>query len=716
MSDRFCFLNKREDVLPFVKAIQKAADEERNALGFLVPDAYKSGAYQQKIIVALTAGENSQYVGHIFFGGVYPHARVFQTVVDKKHRQSGLASLLMNEFISLLERRYYSTVSAKVAQDLDIANHFYEKHDFKKVRVIKGGKSKGRLINIRAKLLNTPSLFNWERQPQIITDLSLQAQSYNISPQYLIDLNVIFDVVHKRAREEEAGILMKASFQNLIRVSVSEELISELERNTKGRDSDPILEMAKNFWRLANPPENKVKEILEDIGPVIFPNRYNRGKLSTQDRSDIIHLATAIHHHVTGFVTSENAILAAGPYLRLNYKIDVLSLYDVQQLVEDIPDAPSDDFSALKLSLTTLDGSQCKEILQKEKLPNEANPPLEAVRQKQVRAMLAVNENDEIIAFAWWTILTGPTPQNRAYLFVKTGGPHDALIFDSICGKISRQCSAVHTSTVEMVLKATIPDQTKHLERNGFIPSGTSFPHGELFKKVCVGDALHKHNWSRKKLTISKITNGTMLDGDEPVFSNGNMLGITNSQGDAQEISLTDLERLLYPTLIVSSDTQAVISPIKKSYADDLFGIRKKQFSFLDNPEAVLRRQRVYFCKPAAKTCFKKGHVIFFYESGSNGGRSAIIAAGRVIECNVAFVNEMDDSLLRLGVIDRNMLSKGSISGKKTVVFFENIMLFKRPVGHKQLIELGCDNGSNFISSQNITSEQAINVLMTGMS
>ena len=79
MAIKYQFLKKRENVFPYVKHIQNASDNERNALGFLVPRAYEEAIYSEKVILALTCDEIPEYAGHIMFGGVYPNACLLYT-------------------------------------------------------------------------------------------------------------------------------------------------------------------------------------------------------------------------------------------------------------------------------------------------------------------------------------------------------------------------------------------------------------------------------------------------------------------------------------------------------------------------------------------------------------------------------------------------------------------------------------------------------------
>jgi len=52
----------------------------------------------------------------------------------------------------------FTSISARVAADLE-ANHFWQQLGYRLIRTISGGKSRGRLINLRVLRLQTPGLF-----------------------------------------------------------------------------------------------------------------------------------------------------------------------------------------------------------------------------------------------------------------------------------------------------------------------------------------------------------------------------------------------------------------------------------------------------------------------------------------------------------------------------------------------------------------------------
>lgn len=719
----FIFLHKRKDILPYVDTLRNEADTEKKALGFLSATAYESAAHNEKILVA-TLEDSGEYAGHIFYGGVFPYARIFQTLVKKKFRNHGLATSMIEKLVDQLEKHSFSAISAKVATDLRIANKVYDSLGFKIVRTVKGGSTTGRVLNLRCRELNTPSLFKWSDSPVVMDHLALPIRSPNHSPQYLIDLNVIFDSVKKRAKAQAANILFRAGFQNIVRIAISEELINELERTSYDPNDDPVLQMVRNFWRLAIPSAQKLNEITADLSPVVFPDKHKNNKITVQDKSDLIHLATAIENRVSGFITSEKKILAASDYLRVKYRLDVISLYELKGLVEDVPMPQSRNkrpfiSSGLRTELLpsfSLTDS-VKSAMRRLAIPECAIPTEVEISNDRIKAILIFDEYNKVIAFAWWTMLIGPTPKNRAYLSIDVKAKQTENLMDHICDHIVRDASYKDPSLVRLIIGNSTPDVQAAAENSGFKPTEQTDPAGNIYQKICVGDALHKDNWQKIRLKISQLTNGLTLPSKMPVMSERqNLIKFYGTNKENFSVTLNNFETLLSPTLLHSPEINGVIVPIMKSYADDLFNIQSEQLSLLDAPEAVLKRERVYFCTPAANKVLQPGRLVFFYESGSQkGGRSALIAAARITQTNIVLVDDMEKNLLERGVIDQKMLAKISESGKRTVMFFNNILPFRHLIPFARLVELGCDDGSSFVTAKAISAAQSQKLLFQGL-
>lgn len=283
-------LDKGNDVLPFIETIKEKADSEKTALGFLPDNVYEQAVLQEKLLVAAFLKKDDLfYVGHLLYGGTYPHGKVFQLYVDRNFRGRGIATILVNALIERLERFCYLSISAKVAADLHDANSVWSKLGFITVRTISGGASRNRKINIRVRDLNTPSLVNWSDTDslQYDEDLMLLERLSDRSPNYVLDLNVLFDVTKNRLRAEFAGQIFKAGFDDLIRLSVTDEFINELQRTSNDLRNDPILRIALNFPQLVAPPIHKRDTIIQALSQIVFPSKTKTKSLKQQDVSDL---------------------------------------------------------------------------------------------------------------------------------------------------------------------------------------------------------------------------------------------------------------------------------------------------------------------------------------------------------------------------------------------------------------------------------------------
>jgi GNAT superfamily N-acetyltransferase len=121
----------RDDLGQFIDSIKKYADSEKKALGFLPERVYDEALSQGKLIAVIGKKGNSDiYLGHLLFGGTFPHLRIFQTFVLQQYRNRKVGSLLLDHLIMDAERSGYLSISARVAQDLKQANAFYEKKGF----------------------------------------------------------------------------------------------------------------------------------------------------------------------------------------------------------------------------------------------------------------------------------------------------------------------------------------------------------------------------------------------------------------------------------------------------------------------------------------------------------------------------------------------------------------------------------------------------------
>ncbi len=719
-------LTSREDVAQFLDSVIEHADAHRQAFGFLSQNAYKDWALQEKIHVAIEAvSGKKRYFGHIIFGGSNLQGRIFQAYVTTSGRGRNIGKMLVDSAIEKCKQRGFLSVVARVADDLTDANKFWQKVGFKTIKVVDGGKSAGRRINIRTRDLDVPSLLDFMSKPAstIPQSLGIGVDTTSSAPIYAFDLNVIFDIVKDRPRSTQAGQVLGLAFNNHIRLSISAEFLEELRRVSSQFPNDPMLKLAQTLPKLAAPSSgNDFTEMLTDLTAMIFPNQLRDNKLSTQDKSDIRHIATSIHHGITGFVTSEKALLRATDDLWKKYGLEIIA---PEELIENQDADPRDSLSVGAVATSTDQHITIVDYRSTQKrdlvafLISQRVPRTEVLRLLGKGAAwseasgLAVFEGDSIVATGLWDSAANPRGFAEINIYVD-----DACINSKIIAEhLIETASTYLSSKSPVVMSLPITTQNSLIRKisvaHGFRSVDEELSAPNSLQKIAFGRPLTSENWKKAARKIKKIS-GVSLPAKMPKSSNGKLLiQLQTPNGKNVTIDSKELENLLSPVLVLFSSRPCAIVPIRRAYADDLLGTSDHN-SLLEHKEAVLKRVRTYFCTPRAASILKPGTALVFYESGGGSGRSSAIAIGRVLSSRIEFKDDIPIDVLTDGVLDEKMFHE-IVKGKQILsVSFDNILKLPSPVPFARLKQLNCADDSNLVTAKTISAHELEQVIKDG--
>ncbi|HEY9081591.1 GNAT family N-acetyltransferase [Magnetovibrio sp.] len=698
------------------------ADSEKYALGFLPPNAFSQAAEQGKLLVAIN--DSGEFLGHLMYGGVFPHCKVMQIYSVPAFRKLGIAQLLMEQLVDYAQERGYLSLSAKVANDLDIANQFYERMGFQIVGTRPGGKTRNRLLYYRVRDLGTPSLFDF-MSPQshgTFSSLGISGGYSSTTPMYAIDLNVLFDVGKKRMRSRNAGMVFKASFRNDVRLVIAQEFIEELKRTSQDSSNDPYLELALQMNVLPMPRPKEIGAIEKKLAALIFPERHTQNILKLQDKSDVRHLATAIHHNAAGFITSENAILRAHDHLRSEYGLDILGVSDFSDTessngddipVEQIAQAEDTELTSNSLTAGLLQETTAflKQLHVPKKSIDDAISQGDAISpQRQV----ILRSEAGIVSFSSWTMVQNPRPTAKVFLCADENVPAAATAIEHTLNRICKTVSSNTPARVRLNILPGNPITRKAALAHGFRPEPGKEEHGTTLHKVALGTVVSEKNWDHMRRALRALAD-VELPQNIPQFDDAETpIEIKNNSGETVPIPLRELETLLSPTLIILPGRPAAAVSIKRVFADELLGTAD-QLSLLTPPEAVLLKERVYYNTPRAVSILAPGTPILFYESAEAGGRKGIVAVGRATESHILTYDQVNSDMKRKGVLDEEGLKRIGNSETKLVTAFDNIMPLKNSITLKRLREIGCADGANFITAKRIKPDHLIMVINEGL-
>lgn len=716
---RFTVLSQPADVEEYVEIVRAKADTDKDALGFLPERVYGEAAELGRLFVAVTSVSQPRYAGHLLFGGVFPAGRIFQIFIDPAFRGSGIGKMLITKLVGLMEAGNYLSLSAKVASDLKEANHFWEKMGFVTVRTKPGGATRGRLINIRSRDLETPSLLSLMRQTPAgeMASLRLTERYAKLSPLYLIDLNVLFDVIKKRVRSEEAGIVFRAGLQNLVQIAISEEFIDELKRNSNPTQVDPVLQLSLTMPRLPHPSEKQIKLLQQELGTIIFPERTRSNKLTEQDKSDLRHLVTAIHHQASGFITSEKAILRARSALLTNYAIDVIGVGEFAARTALQPPQAQSEPLAAQCSNTSIriidlkpnETERVQQFLESTFVPPDqirnAMHPQSLGRSK---CWTAVEADGNFIALGCWEVTPGPGRRTDMLLAADEDHPASEAALDYLIDRIVKDSSRGGTVLIQM---DEPPGHSK--ARKVAISHGFRAPEGQRssvnsLQKLSLGKIVTPGNWDDVRHQL-RTHAGVELPVSPPIYKDpDHPYRMKCPAGYEMDIPLMELEALLSPSLFLMPGRKGVVTPIKRGYAEDLLGT-SDQFSLLASPEAKMLKERAYFSSPQTARLFQRGTPVIFYESGRDGkGRKAAIAIARVTSSTISLKSEVPQGHSRRGVLSPDMLNELGRSEQTVTTIIDNIMPFQKPIPFARLLELGCADRAGLVTSRSINADQLL--------
>ena len=573
------------EVEPYIDLVQSHADKNKNALGFLPASAYKEQAYKNQLWVAICV-QTKTPLGHLLFGGRFPNLKVIQILAYPESQHMGVAKKLIKELVFYGEENNYLSISARVAADLD-ANMFWEKINFGVVKQEKGGKTKDRNINVRVRELDSMTLFKGlythakpdSKEKSLLTYID---RPLSTNPTYAIDLNIFFDVAKRRSDFDEANEVIRAGFNNKIKLCVTNEFIRELERTSISQTNDVLLNFARNLPVLPNIPQEESVGMIEELREIIFPYRSREGRNAPNDASDLIHLASCIHHRLYGFITREKAILIKSAEIKDIYGIDVISPIDLVDGTNDYAISKiSVNCEGDNISITDFDEIDRIEvekfILLNEKNSENINEVLSPSTTGNKRRRLIAKVRNVIVGIITWSLPDFRNSISRAFIFVDEYYPEIRKIIDHFLETLSRDVQSTTLTRINLHICSLNEEILEAAIGRGF--RKISNKEGGVLSKITYLGPLFQLDWLSFSQEYEELT-GLKLPIRMPTYEEFINTGIIIDgigKDEKLKINLFDFETLHSPAIFLCKKRTGVIMPIRKEYAYELF--RKSVFS-----------------------------------------------------------------------------------------------------------------------------------------
>jgi len=686
-------LKTAAEVGPWIGMVISASDSNKKSLGFWPRDALAKLANRGRLYV-LTS--DSKYAGHLLFETKFPRLKILQMYVGPTHRKTGNASLLLNTLV--LEHRAFASIIARVAEDMHEENIFWEKQGFYVLRIDDGGKTTGRKIVVRCKVLPTPQLF---AIPQGVNFESAALSNF-YAPNYLLDLNVLFDAGLRRTRNQAFANLLAAERQGMCKLFISEEIVAELNRTATIGKSDPMIDFVSIFPFY---PVGKNKALEQVVQSIIFP----LGPGDQNGQSDVRHVCCAITNELTGIVSSDTAILNAAHALQIKFNIQVLSLESFGYGERD--DSALDSFEFDDLGQIRL---------------HRHDPNNDQRIANFLNSVGSVSSTD--IKTLWLSVgLVANCDQLTVSLghdvvgYMRVVWSHSELHPTKVYACIAeRECASTIARILlsQLTSKGTIKAPTKtelvladnqstlRTEANlfGFYAGNDQ----RTLRKFSLNSVLTATSWPSSGL----IANLSMqLPVVAPTFRGWNQQIELRFDEKTHFIDLYRLESLLAPALLCLTGRRCLLTPISRRFAERLLG-HEPQFALFRSAEADLHAQRNYYSSPKTLRAWSRGALVLFYESGKHG---AVVAIARVVLSRLRKCDDIDQTSLKASALTKETLTQIGSSKMKTETTIDNVFVMNNPVKLSDLRKIGIGMRPNdLITTRAIPFEAAHKILSLG--
>lgn len=712
--DGFSLLSGFEDVAPYLESVVAAADANRNALGFYAASVFHEFARNETLYVCVSKrGNYTTYAGHLLFSCRYPKANVLQIFVAPDYQRHGIATRLISYLKTVLTDRGFISIYARVAEDLVVANSFWERQGFYVQRVTQGGAARKRIILVRTHELMSPQLFA-SSGVSAENPLGLEISTDEDVPLFLLDLNVLFDLGPRRLRHEEALDLFRAERIGLCRLAISEELSNELRRTATSGRTDPMQAYTRIFPVFPRLVTEEWGSLFEELASIVFPKK-KIDSLTENDKSDLLHLETAIQHRLGGFITNDAEILNSSVKIQERYGIQVVSPTVFKQTnseaaSENAFETPSSDTITLS-PINDTDDATVHALLNKLNLSGSSIASKWAVLDsgRRVSSRYGAWSDGRLLGYLSWPTWN-PSGVIVAHIAVDEAS---ALSLNSARALLSVLIEQVAAKGPTQI-KIEFPQHQVYVREVaaalGF--SGT-LSQNELCKLV-LGRIVTPENWKQCQELLVSVGRLKLPDEPPKLRDVNQHVQVLTPDGNRVHIPFDSLETLLSPALFCLAGRGAVITPVQRDFSEHLLG-HLPQRSLLPQSRVALLRERHYLSGSRTLKHFKRGGLILFYESMRRGGLGAVVAIARTKQAYLKPQEALQSEDLDPSVLDQTNIEAIGQSKMKTVTIFDNVMPFPRPVPIETLKRIGCGRPTDLLTTRPITDHQLQVIISEGI-
>lgn len=432
-------------------------------------------------------------------------------------------------------------------------------------------------------------------------------------------------------------------------------------------------------------------------------------------------MATAAYNSAAGFITSDKEILKRQGVLWNEFKINVVG---VSEFAEWVVPAESIDHGHQALNYSGEGGIEAIEVGDADRghieaflasidvQMDEKQNALDEGHSGSPRRRLAIRGDARTIAYASWPAPQRVTTRVDAFVYVNESVSNVEPALDYLFSALMNDSCSFGPVLVRILSRVSNSVETV-ATRLGFrraVAQGST-DRGS-FHKVCLGRVVCEENWIEISSSLEqRVQLG--LPRVPPDFQGANTpVAVTSPNNTVLSLPLHEFEELVGPALLLLNNRRGAIIPIRKKYADRLLdtSVQHPLFPY----EASLLPTRTYYSQIAAMSVLEQGTILCFYESRTGRGSGSLIACARSVANWIGTPDAEEDWVRRGGVLSADELDDIAGEDRRCITRFDMVMKFRNPVPLNRLRELGCDDGSSFVTSKRISHQQLISLIDEG--
>lgn len=308
---------------------------------------------------------------------------------------------------------------------------------------------------------------------------------------------------------------------------------------------------------------------------------------------------------------------------------------------------------------------------------------------------------DLVIGFCSWNTPNTLSSHIDCFLYVNESNNQAVKVIDHFIESIIRDTCSHKITRIDLHIEQKQSLTKSTARKKGFITSNNQ----NILTKIAYNGFITNDRWTRFINEFSKLT-----DRDYPLkipksedLMNTGIRVKEKGKIHSNCISLFKFESIISPGVILHTERNCLLIPIKETYASDLLGYLNPQLSLLPKKSSSLLLEKAYFRSTRKSSYFKKGGLIAFYVSG-NKSRQEIIGTARITYSCILKIKQVNLTIHRQGVLSKKELQKIlDKDGKLHTFTFDNFKELPKKIPFTVAKNMGIISGANLVTVEELS-------------